>query len=517
MRGEFFKTSIPKSGRKMSKVQSAAEGDIIIPDIKPDIKNILAVDAVAAVNDKKVTDGRVSFGGDIKVNILYGAKNGDESVYNVVSSIPFMDFVNVDSIKKGDKADIRYKLAGVRAGVVNDRKVNIKAVGEVCVKNDDEEKIEIISGADGDDKVQVLEESIGCFIEKGSVCEDFEVEESFVLPNGNGDIGEILRTDIRVADREFRASDGRVTVRGAIDIRVVYRNADGIGVESVEFKIPFSGTDDIEGVNLNSVVWGDVWVKNYKITAEEDENGRMRIIDVEVDVEACVNAGENVSVMKVEDIYSVEGEAKLKRESIKYPKKGTYVTAADSIRETIAIDSMSPEILQIKDVSADVDIEEVSIDGEKVIADGVLDVNIVYITKNDDEPYAAVDVVVPFESEIEVKGLYEDSEIDITANVSDLNYSLISEREAEIRVVIDYGVFVLTEKEEEFVTEADIDEENVIRALPGITIYTVKNGDSLWKIAKTFNTTIDEIVKVNRIDEPELIYPGQRILILKRM
>lgn len=43
----------------------------------------------------------------------------------------------------------------------------------------------------------------------------------------------------------------------------------------------------------------------------------------------------------------------------------------------------------------------------------------------------------------------------------------------------------------------------------GHRLYTVKPGDSLWTIARRYNTTIANIVRLNRIQNPRLIYPGQ--------
>ncbi|MBQ8001396.1 MAG: LysM peptidoglycan-binding domain-containing protein [Ruminococcus sp.] len=40
-------------------------------------------------------------------------------------------------------------------------------------------------------------------------------------------------------------------------------------------------------------------------------------------------------------------------------------------------------------------------------------------------------------------------------------------------------------------------------------LYTVVDGNTLWGIANFFGTTVDEIVKLNELTEPELIYPGQ--------
>jgi nucleoid-associated protein YgaU len=50
-----------------------------------------------------------------------------------------------------------------------------------------------------------------------------------------------------------------------------------------------------------------------------------------------------------------------------------------------------------------------------------------------------------------------------------------------------------------------------IKAAP--VVYIVKNGDILWKIAKNFGTTVDEIAKLNNLKNPNIIKPNQRLLI----
>lgn len=47
----------------------------------------------------------------------------------------------------------------------------------------------------------------------------------------------------------------------------------------------------------------------------------------------------------------------------------------------------------------------------------------------------------------------------------------------------------------------------------GKTFYTIKRGDTLWRIANRYGTTVQNIVNWNRIQNPNLIYPGQRIVI----
>lgn len=45
------------------------------------------------------------------------------------------------------------------------------------------------------------------------------------------------------------------------------------------------------------------------------------------------------------------------------------------------------------------------------------------------------------------------------------------------------------------------------------TIYTVKKGDNLSNISKRYNTTVNRLVELNGIKNPNLIYPGQKIKI----
>lgn len=47
--------------------------------------------------------------------------------------------------------------------------------------------------------------------------------------------------------------------------------------------------------------------------------------------------------------------------------------------------------------------------------------------------------------------------------------------------------------------------------------YTVKSGDVLWKIAETHNVQWKELVKINQLKNPNLIYPGQVLSITSKI
>lgn len=45
------------------------------------------------------------------------------------------------------------------------------------------------------------------------------------------------------------------------------------------------------------------------------------------------------------------------------------------------------------------------------------------------------------------------------------------------------------------------------------TVYSVRRGDSLWRLAKKFNTTATAIARANKLEEPYLLTPGQVLII----
>lgn len=57
------------------------------------------------------------------------------------------------------------------------------------------------------------------------------------------------------------------------------------------------------------------------------------------------------------------------------------------------------------------------------------------------------------------------------------------------------------------------DWSNTNKPVQGQKTYTVRSGDTLWKIAQEFNVSMNELIAVNNLSNPDQIYPGQVIII----
>ena len=68
-------------------------------------------------------------------------------------------------------------------------------------------------------------------------------------------------------------------------------------------------------------------------------------------------------------------------------------------------------------------------------------------------------------------------------------------------------------KKSEPVKKVSATKSNTKKTTSTVSVYTVKKGDTLSEIAERFGTTVSQLVKLNNIKNPNLIYAGQKIKI----
>jgi len=95
---------------------------------------------------------------------------------------------------------------------------------------------------------------------------------------------------------------------------------------------------------------------------------------------------------------------------------------------------------------------------------------------------------------------------------------MVDSNEIEVKAAVSLNVLVMKKEEAviiDQVEEKPLDMEK-IRNMPGITVYMVKQEDTLWDIAKRFYTTVEEICSLNELEE-EKVSPCQPLLLVKKV
>ena len=88
----------------------------------------------------------------------------------------------------------------------------------------------------------------------------------------------------------------------------------------------------------------------------------------------------------------------------------------------------------------------------------------------------------------------------------------------EIRASVALDILVMQPVCETVIT--DVEEQPLdlkkLQEMPGIVGYIVQPGDSLWKIAKKFHTTVESIMAMNDLTD-DVIHPGTRLILVKEV
>ena len=82
-----------------------------------------------------------------------------------------------------------------------------------------------------------------------------------------------------------------------------------------------------------------------------------------------------------------------------------------------------------------------------------------------------------------------------------------------MRITLSVWAKVSYKVNKEWIIDVVEGEAKKAEELSSVTIYAVDKGDTLWKLAKKYNTTIDELVKINDIENPDVIIVGQKLII----
>ena len=100
----------------------------------------------------------------------------------------------------------------------------------------------------------------------------------------------------------------------------------------------------------------------------------------------------------------------------------------------------------------------------------------------------------------------------VKANLESID-AIVEADTIAVKAVVHLWSKVSYNQSKDFMTSLDKSEENPPSKKASITIYVVQKGDTLWNIAKRYYTTIEELVNVNDIKDPNVIKVGDKILI----
>ena len=74
------------------------EGDMIVPDSKPDILNTICTSGVVCIYKKEVLDGKVRVDGNINTYIMYMADDENDTVRGLNTTLDFSENIQIPNV-----------------------------------------------------------------------------------------------------------------------------------------------------------------------------------------------------------------------------------------------------------------------------------------------------------------------------------------------------------------------------------------------------------------------------------
>lgn len=273
----------------------------------------------------------------------------------------------------------------------------------------------------------------------------------------------------------------------------------------MEETIPVIGFIDITGVSEDSICDVKYKVKNVIIKPNSAED---HSIYVEIELEVFCNSYEEKDVSIIQDMYSPSVNLGFKENKVSTMVNLKNTTDTINVRDKVRLEDI--EHTRVCDVQVMPVINDMDILRDRVRVDGDLDLNFI-LTNDIGDDIITLNRQVPFNFTQEIQGLTEDSKVDMEI-VPTFREFLTDDMEVAVKV--DLGVNTNSYNLENVNVIDEIEEladecENPY----SMVIYFVKPGDTLWKIAKRYRSTVEDIARVNDIEDLNKIMPGMQLFI----
>ncbi len=496
------------------RVESLVEGEITLPDYKPKIDKLITLDGEVEITNQLLKEDTLIVTGLVKFKTIYTTEEDeDQLIHSLESKTDFREEIALTSSYDA-KATVLAKIEHIEYTKLTDKKIGVKTVIDIEARLEQHGSVEIIKDLEGGEGVQTLKQTVKYSELVASTQTKNTVKDTFEIAEGAGDVIDILRIDTDVKVSESRVVDGKVIVAGDLKCFILYySDNEDQQLSYIKQDIPFTHFAEVEDAVADMNYSLDLKVKDVNYDVRGDINGNLRIIDFEssVIIDAKVYTQSQKEI--ITDTYSTVKKYNVKTENVMLTQNLAKHNIEESLKQII--DIKGEEMVKLCNIKANPVLTDSRILEEKVIIEGIVELDILYIGKS--QSLNVLKSEIPFKSYIDIEK--SDSKIDIEVKniINDISHSKINCNELEVEISLTNTIAVNTVKNINVVSEAvELEETISNKDRASITIYMVQKKDTVWDIAKRYSTTVEEISSTNGIEE-ENLKVGQKIIIEKHL
>lgn len=487
------------------------EGEIIVPDIKPDILSLSTIDAEVYLTKKNINEGSVDVEGVLDVCAIYVSDDETGSLKSLNNVFNFQDTLMIADVNLDSNVKVKLSKSAIEYKIINGRKIGIKVPITIDVVVSNNTETLVAKDVVDDRNIQTLKERHT--INMMSCCKEQEVElnENVTLDDNKSPIGEILKATMKIEKPEYKISYNKILVKADAVIKIIYTaDNDAMNVEIFEKTLPIMGFIESEGMNTDNDIKLEFDIKSFVIRPIYQDLKSMSFgVESEIIARICSYQKEEIELLV--DVYNPETCLKCNFEKIELNQNIINKIECLELKQDLPVQDL--ENVRVLTISARPTVINKNVLDEKIVLDGSIELETLFFNRTTNT-IESKKIDLPIVQTLRVEELKANMKPEIDVEIGNITYLKTGANSIEVRIPVCVRVEVSKSEYINGITSIESVEEELPN-LPSLAIYYVKEGDSLWKIAKKYRTTVEDIMRYNELNDDK-IYPGDQLLIPKR-
>lgn len=480
------------------------EEDFIVPDIKPDVLNTIDSSGIVCIYKKEIDTGKIKIDGCVNTYVMYIADDESSSVRSLNTTLDFSKIIEMDNIKPEMILECKVNLKTIECRVLNGRKISLKAVIDLDLKVMSNDEIEFVKEVQDIKDIQLLDKTLELNSMLGSGLTKVYAKDTLVIDSADN-LSEIMKVNFNLINEETKISYNKVLVKADASVKIVYLTEDN-RICTTSQLIPIMGFIDMPDVtdeNLSDVSYE---LKNIIIKPNSIEE---HSIYIEAEIEINCNVSQTKQMNIIQDLYSPSIDLIYTQKQIQAISQRQIVKDIYPIREKQFITEIGNH--KIYDVEIKPNIINKTLLQGRIMYEGQVELNFLFDSDNSAR-INTKNIVLPFNYNMDCEGANPASNIETNIQVNTQDFTVMPDGGIDIKIDLEFVVNLSNNQPMQVIEEINVDEKRK-NDRSSLTIYFVKPGDTLWNIAKRFRSTVNDIAKINDIEDENKIDVGQQLFI----
>lgn len=466
-----------------------------IPEYCPDIARIVDAAGQLKIREKKLSGGRLTVGGTVKVTVLYTSEESS-GLRSLILPVPFTCVVDDPRLSGCRSICAGGRLQLVEARAVTARKIYVRVMPEFEVEGICKTKYSLCCGTGEEPSLHLRKEEREVQLLTNVLERTFHFNQECLPEPGRGIPEDLLLDRIGLRVTGCQRVSNKLIVKGEVSVSILYRT-EGQDLSSCDETLPFSQILDAAGLPEVGEYQAVAWAEDSDVRLVRTDGGVGFGVSMQIGV--MVRVYEKLMLQYIDDLYSTRYETVVKKQK----QEVGVISPTQNCRQEVVQRLEFGQGRPFAWVSGlECSAVNVAPEGNKTALHTNLRVKLLYLDESG--------VPVSTEKTMEVTVLLPQLPDRASAVCAPVVMNLDS-NSCELRIPVDFFTEQTVRLNADTLTAVDL-QEPAEKEKPSLVLRWIGANESLWEIAKAYRTDPAAVETANGLEPGEPLPQGMLLI-----